>query len=328
MLDTHDDSARGNLPRRNLRHSWCALIVLSGWTLQAGAVEVETELSLGLGYRTADLNWDIAGNLVGTGPNVLSELKWNDMQLGEATAAGELRIDKRLVLRGRGAYGWILSGNNQDSDYDGNNRTLEFSRSNSEAGGRVGEATFGLGYEFWWYDSSVGRYARVIPQFGYAWRRQYLDIHNGRQVIPASAASPIDDLDSSYDTEWQGPWLGLTLDMDASDRTRVSLEFEYHFADYHAEANWNLRTDWAHPVSFVHDTTATGVVAALAFRQELGRHWLLSARIESQHFKGEPGVDTINLINSTTGAIDQVATRLNTVEWQSLAANLALTLRF
>src|SRR3569623_985030 len=115
--------------------------------------------------------------------------------------------------------------------------------------------------------------------------------------------------------------------MDAGEDTRLRLDFEYHFTDYHAEANWNLRDDWAHPVSFVHDTRATGVVAALELNRKLSERWSFVARVESQRFVGEPGTDIINSIDSYTGAIEQLSARLNAVMWQSLAANVGVTLR-
>lgn len=306
----------------------CLLIVaaLEGHT--AFAADVERDLTLGLGYRNAELNWNIAGNLAGTSPNVLSELKWYDMQMVEVNAAAELRVGTHVLMRGRGAYDKVMDGRNQDSDFSGDNRTGEFSRSNNKGDGQAGEGSAGLGYVIPWYDSSVGRYARIIPQVGYAWRGQYFNVTDGRQTIPQSAAGPIANLNSSYHAEWQGPWLGLSIDMDASEDTRVRLDFEYHLADYHAEANWNLRDDWAHPVSFVHNTRATGVVAALELNHKLSKLWSFVARIESQRFVGEPGTDTINTINSGTGAIEQMSTRLNEVLWQSFVANVGVTLRF
>jgi len=304
------------------------LIVVALCGHAAHAVEVERDLTLGLGYRNAELNWNIAGALDGTSPNVLSELKWYEMQMVEVNAASELRVGKHVLARGRANYGEVVDGHNQDSDFVGDNRTGEFSRSNNKGDGQAGEGSVGVGYQFWWYDSSVGRYARIVPQVGYAWRGQYFNITDGRQTLPASAAGPIDNLNSSYDAEWQGPWLGLTLDMDAGEDTRLRLDFEYHFTDYHAEANWNLRDDWAHPVSFVHDTRATGVVAALELNRKLSERWSFVARVESQRFVGEPGTDIINSIDSNTGAIEQLSTRLNAVLWQSLAANVGVTLRF
>ena len=319
--------AEGGRGMRRAR-AWRAMAALIAAPGLAAAAELESALSLGLGYNKPELNWDIAGSLAGTGPNVLSELKWQDMHVAELHAAGELSVDRRLFLRGRASYGEVIEGENRDSDYNGDNRSLEFSRSINRGEGQIAEAGLGLGYQFWWYDKTVGRYARIVPMLGYAWRGQYLGISEGRQVVPTSAAGPIDNLDSSYDASWQGPWMGLSLLMDTSDRTRVDLDLEYHFADYRAEANWNLRTDLAHPVSFLHETRATGFVAALSVRHDISADWALTTRFETQYFKGDPGLDTIFLIDETTGAVEPAVTRLNRVEWQTYSAVLAITRRF
>lgn len=310
---------------RRLAPSLLITALLAG---HASAADMERDFTLGLGYRNAELNWNIAGDLDGTSPNVLSELKWYEMQMVEVNAAAGMRIGRHWVMHGRGSYGAVVDGHNQDSDFAGDDRTLEFSRSNNRGGGQAGEASIGAGYQIWWYDSSVGRFARIIPQIGYAWRAQYFTITDGRQTLPASAAGPIDNLNTRYDAEWQGPWVGLSLDMDAGEATRLRFDLEYHYVDYRAEADWNLRDDWAHPVSFVHDTRATGVVAALTFDRKLGERLSFVARIESQRFVGEPGIDLINAVDSDTGAIEQLSTRLNTVLWQSIAAHFGITLRF
>ncbi len=314
--------------RRPALRAWIGVALFAAPPGLGFAAGLEGDASLGLGYSVSELNWNIAGSLAGTAPNILSELEWKDLNVAMLHAAGELSVDKQLLLRGRAAYGEVISGDNQDSDYNGDDRSLEFSRSNNRGDGQVIEASLGVGYQFWWYDNTAGRYARIIPMFGYAWRGQYLSISEGQQVIPASEAGPIANLNSSYDARWQGPWMGLSLLMDTSERTRVTLDVEYHFADYRAEANWNLRTDLDHPLSFLHETRGTGVVAALSVRHDLSANWALTARVESQRFEGDPGLDTINLIDAASGALDPAVTRLNAVEWQSLGGMLALTRRF
>src|SRR3569832_1836377 len=123
------------------------LIVVALCGHAAHAVEVERDLTLGLGYRNAELNWNIAGALDGTSPNVLSELKWYEMQMVEVNAAAELRVGKHVLARGR------------------------------------------AGYQFWWYDSSVGRYARIVPQVGYAGRGRGGGGAGGRRARPRSGGA-------------------------------------------------------------------------------------------------------------------------------------------
>ncbi|NIQ93167.1 MAG: TonB-dependent receptor, partial [Desulfuromonadales bacterium] len=86
----------------------------------------------------------------GSTPNILSELTWDDLRSFQLAAETEmvrsLRPRVSTVLMGRTSYGWIVSGENQDSDYAGDNRTLEWSRSNNDAGnGHVFDLEGGVG---------------------------------------------------------------------------------------------------------------------------------------------------------------------------------------
>ena len=93
------------------------------------------------GYRIDQLDWNIAGNNAGTNPNILSELTWKDLEIYQVqfkpsvTLGNSHRGGVRYHLRGMLGWGSIVDGSNQDSDYAGDNRTLEFSRSNNSAGG-------------------------------------------------------------------------------------------------------------------------------------------------------------------------------------------------
>ena len=93
------------------------------------AVEMEGDLELVGGYRLDDLDWSIAGNLNGTNPNIVSELTWSDLESYQLKLGGKGTIDRVFYLRGSAAFGWVLSGDVQDSDYNGDDRTQEFSRS-------------------------------------------------------------------------------------------------------------------------------------------------------------------------------------------------------
>ena len=55
-------------------------------------------------------------------------------------------------------------------------------------------------------------------------------------------------LHAKYDAQWKGPWVGLELD--GSMRKFLGhIRFEYHFPDYYAQAEWNLRTEFQHEKS-------------------------------------------------------------------------------
>jgi len=310
-----------------MRGMVAALTAVLGFPAVGAAQDmVRYDLSLGTDYRRAQMDWNIAGSMAGTGPNVLSELIWRKLEIAQVTGVVQVSLVDRVVIQGSADYGEVKKGMVRDSDYDGDNRSQEFLRSDSDAGGRVADASLGVGWHFRVYDRSAGHYAHITPMVGYSEHRQSLKINNGVQIIPATG--PIANLNSSYNALWKGPWLGVKLRLDASDQTALIIDLQYHRADFSAEADWNLRGDLDHPVSFRHDTQGIGVVAGVALTQALTKHWDFITRIESQDWTGDPGVDTLNAINSGTGKVQPTTTRLNEVHWHSLSAGIAAAFHF
>jgi hypothetical protein len=291
----------------------------------AAAWQPRLDLTLGADYRQAEMDWNIAGDIFGTHPNVQSQLRWDDLEIAQVNAALHAELDQ-VVVEAKGAYGGIVDGSNQDSDYLADNRQLEFSRSDNKGGGELTEGSLGVGYRLRLDGKAAGHYTFIIPMLGYSLLRQNLQIRDGVQTIPA--AGPFTGLDSRYDTEWRGPWLGAVLQMAAGPRTMLVLAMDYHWAEYEAKADWNLREDLAHPVSFRHAGTGSGIVAALTLIHDLTRHWSVMARLEAEHWRIDAGRDTLYAVDPDTGVKQTLVTRLNAVEWQSHAAGVAVRYRF
>jgi len=113
------------------------------------ALPLETEFVFTGGYRRDDLDWSIAGDSSGNNPNILSELTWDDLESYQVKFQGNLVWPNIIALRGLADYGWISDGENQDSDYYGDNRTWEFSRSNNNSDdGDVWDVSLAIGYPF------------------------------------------------------------------------------------------------------------------------------------------------------------------------------------
>lgn len=294
--------------------------------LPALAVQEKLELSVSTGTRVDDLDWNIAGiTVLGNEVNVLSELTWQDIESREVRLAGRLFMDQYL-LKGEAGYGSIYSGLNQDSDFLENDRGLEYSRSNNSADdGSVWDVSGALGYVY--NHPALGGSFELIPLAGLSYHRQNLTITDGRQTISTPGLGtpplgPIEGLDSTYQAGWGGPWAGADLAWQRG-RLKVFGGFEFHLSYYRAKANWNLRSEWAHPVSFEHWATGTGIVFSAGAEYNISSHLTLSGGFETSDFQATDGTDRTYFAN---GAV--VDTPLNEVNWETRSAFLGLNYRF
>ena len=297
----------------------------------AGQRWIAASVNLSTGYRTDKLNWHIAGNREGSDPNILSELTWSDLKIVQLKLASRAVIWDRVYLRGEFTYGTVASGDNRDSDYNGDNRTQETSRSlNGVDGNDVWDASVGIGPRFSFFDSTV----EVCPMLGYAVSEQDLNLVDGYQAVSnqppdTPPVGPIAGLDSRYETRWKGPWLGVDLLFSTPcthgpfRRVGVTFTGEYHWVDYDADANWNLRSDLDHPVSFSHTAEGSGVVVGATFRFETGNRWEIEVGMNSKRMTTKAGWDRIYYSDGTTAG-----TRLNRVRWHALTVEAGVSYRF
>jgi len=191
----------------------------------------------------------------------------------------------------------------------------------------------GFGYEI--YFGEQDRHS-LIPMVGYSLHYQGLHMTDGNQILwdgtyaqmydpslPATVPlGPFPGLDSNYDAKWWGPWLGLDMLLDFNKRGSAFARFEYHFVNYFGQANWNLRDDFAHPVSFEHDSNGTGMVVEIGWRQVMltdAWTWGVSAGLQS--WSTDPGRDRV--YGAACGGCF-TDTRLNEVNWTTKSISLTL----
>ena len=281
------------------------------------------ESYINTGYRRDDLDWSIAGP--GNTPNVLSELKWRDIEIATLNIGSTLYLQSNWLVNLDLVYGRVFDGKNQDSDYFGNNKTLEFSRSNNDADkGDVLDISAAFGYRWQLPLDQQHAYPAIElrPQAGLSYHSQNLKIVDGFQTIPATGS--FSGLDTNYDATWFGPWLGLDSRMKFSNDFSVALNIEYHYIDYDATANWNLRSDFAHPESFTHEAKGYGFVGSLSSQLRLNNTLSLNLSVDYQDWQADrDGVDKTFFANGTSST-----TKFNGVNWRSFGANLGLIYEF
>lgn len=292
----------------------------------------DSELSLGVGYRTDNLHWDISGGQ--NGPNVLSELEWRKIHSCEISTEYQALFLRNFYARLNGDIAFIFEGQNQDSDYEGNDRTKEYSRSiNNADHGKLYDASIGLGMQF----SFLFSLLKITPLLGYSYHGQHLTMTDGMQVvdtyqIPQRIGS-ISGLNSSYTTNWYGPWIGVDF---CSDLYKLTLKggYELHLVNYNASGHWNLRTDFID--DFIHKTNGIGNLFFLKAQYKLTDSLQIGLGARYQVWHARTGLDRTyvkeEIFNALTKKIDFISrkseTKLNKVDWNSFSVSLLATYTF
>lgn len=254
-------------------------------------------LALSAGYRRDDMRFNIG--LPG-GPNVLSELQWIAPAV-QVRADGSWTHTSGATIRGFLAYARsYAAGQSQDSDYARSDRQAEFSRSYADTtGSEMFDALLGFGWQL-----PAGRWLSVTPLIGLARYDGTYRASNGRQVVSDAANAallgiswnmplgPFPGLHSRYNPVWSSIWQGLDLEIKAGNRFSLRAGARHHWFKYKAEADWNLRGDFAHPVSFRHTGNGRGWETEIEASLALGRgHWLTLSATQ-RDFKTRQGKDT------------------------------------
>ena len=296
----------------------------------------EAEVDLRSGFRQDELRWSIGGG----GLDVLSELRWENLEIFQVQGGCRYLWERPGgafdgAVRASAAYGWIVDGENRDSDYAGPNRSDEWSRSTNAADqGEVLDLSLAGGLQF---PLARGQ-ASIMPLLGYSYHEQNLTLHDGVQVlsdqeladqffgvgevtVPALGAFP--GLDSTYETQWYGPWTGVEVTFSPADRFSLAGRLEFHLVDFRAEANWNLRSDMQHPKSFVQEAAGYGLVGEVTGQYALDSRWAIELAMAYADWQAEDGTDRIYLADGT-----QASARLNEVSWTTLSLNLGIVFRY
>lgn len=281
------------------------------------SAEPPFEYSLSAGYRKDNLSWSIANGAV----NVASEVSWKNTVIAQLRAAGKLNLGSDWLIRGIYTTGAVKSGNNQDSDYAASDRTHEYSRSNNKTGGAVRDVSIGLGRNFRLFGLESGRALHVAPLAGLSIHQQTLTMYDGNQTVPANGA--ISGLNNSYATQWKGSWFGMDALLGLGGNLSLNSTMEYHWVDYSAEADWNLRSDFAHPVSFRHVARGNGTLVSVGASYRFSRNLLMDTSFERQQWRTYAGYDQTNFSSGATGYYT-----LNPVSWDSTAFLLGAVYQF
>lgn len=258
----------------------------------------------------------------GNNPNILSELIYEDLNIIKGEIKITKKITQKLHFNGDFNLGFITQGSNQDSDYLGNDRTQEFSRSDNDCNGNaVFDISGALGWDF--LNTSI---ARVTGLIGYSVHSQNLLMTNGYQTLyidpytgEAGKTGPFDGLNTTYKTFWYGLWTGLKLEKDIKSKVKIFCEYEYHIVDYYGEGNWNLRKDFDHPKSFTHKASGDGQVLSLGLNYLYKNNFQLTIKLNQGNWTTDKGIDKTYFTDGET-----IKTQFNEANWDTKSIMISI----
>ncbi len=277
------------------------IVLLSLYSLNSTAREVESTITYGIGERNTTVDWNIAGSLQGENPNIISELIWRNIKSKQLSLGG-IWTEGDYFLQASGEYGKVYSGENQDSDYNLDDRQGEFSRSINNAGkGYMLDLELNYGKSH-----VVSPKLKIDASVGYSTHRQHLKMYDGNQVIGSAS---LEGLDSLYQSNWEGPQASIGLSYKNKDDV-YSLNYTHQDIDLNGHTNWNLRSDLKHPVSMTQAGSGNGKKIVVGYEHAVSDFSSLSLILSRYNYSAS-GVHTFHLLSSDP------AQKLNAVNWHA-----------
>lgn len=259
---------------------------------------------------------------------------------------------------------FIRFDGNNDS-YFGSGSNFEFAHSKSKAKGHVYDARLAIGYQFKMCDDSFA----VAPLVGYSWHGQHIKDRHLKQNFYVDDETLVEiDLEStrarsyssyyypsfseysssySYDSygsyggkhskyhaRWNGPFVGFDFDYRFGCGCQADWElfgtYEFHWAQYHAKAHWNLRPDLMD--GFRHRAkNAYGHVFDIGVKWDFCECWTLALKGEFQWWWADHGRDRAKVAEAELGNIREdcfLSIPLKDIKWQSAAVSIDLGMIF
>lgn len=267
--------------------------------------------------------------------SVNSDLHWKDVNIWFIEGRGKYVTCDCIYLRGSIDYGWITSGKLRheddfsfDSDFGFDRSFSDSSRNKSHTKGNVWDGKIAIGYQFKWCDDALS----IAPVVGYAWdghefrnhdhkgKKRHHRNHNRRKDFSSYSYSDYSSYYSDYsyspsysshssssssghhghkiNDRWTGPFLGFDLNyrFGCCCEWNFFLDYEYHFADYHASEHKReffcddyYNNSSTHRKSHVHAKDGSGNVLDFGFEWDVCECWVLGLRAEFQWWEARHG---------------------------------------
>lgn len=243
------------------------------------------EIQAGPDFRGENFNWSIDGTVNGKYINVLSELKYNNIQAKGFYINGRYHLFKNIGLSLSYNKLFTISGKATDFDYDGADRTEPvtqlYLRSHQ---GNMRHLNTALHYQVLQNERTTAGIA-----LGYGLNKElfYLLDDNNKA------------LRSTYEAQWNGPVLQLEGLWNTTDKIYTTARLRGNYFKYKAQANWNLIETVEHPVSFEHAANGAGLDVGLGLGYRFTRLFTTGIEANYSHWATRLGSDKLYLLSGS-----------------------------
>jgi len=254
------------------------------------------------------------------------------------------------------------------SDFSGSRSDFEFAHSSSKVKGHVYDVKLAIGYQFKLCDDNFsiaplvgyswhGQHLqdRHLKQDFYGDYAGYSELFTGSRARSSYSSDSssyytfdsydVESYDYSYDSyssyggnhskyhaRWNGPFIGFDMDYRFGCCCEWDLfgGYEFHWAQYHAKADWNLRCDLFD--GFQHRAkNAYGHVFDIGVKWDFCECWTLAVKGEFQWWCAHRGRDRALVTECRVGDVKTdcyLSIPLRDVKWQSAGITVDLGMVF
>jgi len=235
-------------------------------------------------YARETFRWSVAGDENGNNPNILSELRFKDIQKTGILLEASYQLLSHLDLTGGFKLLKAFQGNVTDIDYAADNReqptsTLDLLSNKGQ------ENNYHLSINYQFLDQPQWKLTAGV---GY-------NITKGSYYMHTKEA--IRDTWGVYTAHWQRPNVSLHVNWAITSRIGIQTQLITDYLFYTAEADWLLRTDFNHPISFTHHAYGIGINGYIGGYYRILPILILQLETHTQRWETGHGTDILYLSN-------------------------------
>ena len=309
------------MDRAACQNRWVRPVIAGLMVLNIAAVSCASDMTVRIA-PTAALRADAFSWSEGDDGRWESVLDWNTLLILQAGLELEALLEDDegtgFTFAGMFSVGSILSGESSDRDYSYGDLTIE---SFSDTEGEVSDWRAEVGYRFRIDEFAFNRTWYLDILVGYSQHNMDLENRNLLQTLPDpdSRAGAV----ASYDSTWEGPYLGGQVMLDVSGPLVFYGRLTISKTDFSGVADWKLRTDFAHPVSFEQEADGWGTSMRAGAGYRVSDSVTLTGTLLLDAMVAEDGRDRTYFSDGTFVDID-----LYEVNWSSFGLQGALVYNF